>query len=187
MSRWKLVVAAWAVLLLAVAAPASARKQRFNHVVVVMMENRSFDHLLGWHPNANGLQADIQYLDDAAVPHTPAQLLPADYQGCGHSDPDHSWKGSRIDYDSGAIDGFLLNTNCDPTYCPRDTTNDEYAIGYYVREDRPFFNEPALNYTTFDNYFASILAETFPNRIFMHSATTDRLTNTFDLVTLPTI
>jgi phospholipase C len=193
MSRWKLVVVAGAVSLLAVAPPVSARpkkQQQFNHVVVVMMENRSFDHLLGWHPRADGLQTDLQYLDDAGVPHSPTQLSPADYQGCAHNDPDHSFGGSRIDANDGAMNGFLLN-NCPSTensYCPRQgTTNDEYAIGYYVREDRPFFNELAVNYTVFDNYFASILAETFPNRIFMHSATTDRLTNTFDLVSLPTI
>jgi hypothetical protein len=52
-----------ACLLPAVAAsPALAKPQKaknkfnINHIVVVMMENRSFDHLLGWHPTANGMQ-----------------------------------------------------------------------------------------------------------------------------------
>ena len=35
-----------------------------EHVVVVMMENRSFDHLLGWMPNANGRQAGLEYPDN---------------------------------------------------------------------------------------------------------------------------
>lgn len=42
-------------------------------------------------------------------------------------------------------------------------------------------------FTTLDRYFASIMAETFPNRIYQHAAQTDRLTNTLDISTLPTI
>lgn len=65
--------------------------------------------------------------------------------------------------------------------------NDLYAIGYYGEPARPFFNALALEYTTFDRFFSSILGETYPNRIFMHAAQTDRLENTLDLSTLPTI
>src|SRR4249919_545621 len=35
----------------------------FDHVVILMMENRSFDHLLGWLPGANGKQAGLSYPD----------------------------------------------------------------------------------------------------------------------------
>src|SRR5581483_6844898 len=65
--------------------------------------------------------------------------------------------------------------------------NDEYAIGYYVEPDRPFFNALARNYTTCDRFFAAILGPTYPNRIFQHAAQTDRLDNTLDISTLPTI
>ena len=65
--------------------------------------------------------------------------------------------------------------------------NDDFAIGFYGEDDRPFYNALALEYTTFDNFFSSILAETYPNRIFMHAAQTDRLSNTLELSTLPTI
>ena len=40
-----------------------------EHIVVVMMENRSFDHLLGWLPNAEGMQAGLTYLDANGVAH----------------------------------------------------------------------------------------------------------------------
>jgi phospholipase C len=89
-----------------------------KQIVVAMMENRSFDHALGWHPVADGIQAGLSYLDDAGVAHPTTELSP-DYQGCGRSDPDHSWSGGRIDLADGAMDGFLLNTNCSPLYCPR--------------------------------------------------------------------
>ena len=39
-----------------------------EHIVVVMMENRSFDHMLGWLPNANGVQAGLTYPDKNGNP-----------------------------------------------------------------------------------------------------------------------
>jgi phospholipase C len=42
-----------------------------DHVIVVMMENRSFDHLLGWRPNAEGRQAGLTYLDPDGAAHEP--------------------------------------------------------------------------------------------------------------------
>jgi hypothetical protein len=140
-----------------------------------MMENRSFDHFLGWLPNADGRQEGLTYLDGAGTAH-PTHPLAPDFTGCGHPDPDHSYAGGRVQYDGGAMDGFL-----------RSGANDEYAIGFYVEEDRPFGSALARNYTTLDRSFCSILGPTFPNRFFLHSAQTDRLSNTFVLSTMPTI
>ena len=145
-----------------------------EHIVVVMMENRSFDHLLGWLPGANGHQAGLAYLDNADEAHATHRLTT--FVGCSHPDPDHSYAGGRSEYDHGKMDGWL-----------RTSTNDVFSIGYYEEADLPFFSALARNYTTLDNYFSSILAPTFPNRIFQHAAQTDRLSNTIDLSTLPTI
>src|SRR5262245_56153837 len=60
-----------------------------DHVVVCMMENRSFDHFLGWMKGADGMQAGLSYTDVNGVAHATYALAP-DYQGCGHPDPDHS-------------------------------------------------------------------------------------------------
>jgi phospholipase C len=146
-----------------------------EHVVVMMMENRSFDHLLGWLPGADGRQAGLTYVDSANVSHSTYPLAP-DYQGCGHPDPDHSYSGARVEYDGGACDGWL-----------RAGSNDVYAIGYYTQNDVPFLASAAPGWTAFDRYFAAILGPTFPNRFYMHAAQTDRLANTFELSTLPTI
>jgi phospholipase C len=56
-----------------------------------------------------------------------------------------------------------------------------------VAADRPFHSALAAEFTTFDRFFASILAGTYPNRIFQHAAQTDRIDNSLDLSTLPTI
>src|SRR5207253_9963362 len=77
-----------------------------DHVVLVMMENRSFDHMLGWLPGADGRQAGLTYVDSAGVPHDTHALAP-DYQGCGHPDPDHSYEGGLVEFDVGNDVGWL--------------------------------------------------------------------------------
>ena len=151
------------------------RNSGIEHIVVLMMENRSFDHLLGWLPGADGTQAGLTYTDAAGVSYPTYPLAP-DYQGCGHPDPDHSYEGGRIEYNGGACDGWV-----------RAGGNDVYAIGYYVQGDVPFLAAAAPGWTTCDRYFAGILGPTFPNRFYMHAAQTDRLSNTFELSALPTI
>ena len=56
-----------------------------QHVVILMMENRSFDHFLSWLPGADG-RHDLEYLsaDGNVYPNYP---LAPDFQGCGYSDP----------------------------------------------------------------------------------------------------
>ena len=145
----------------------------FEHVVLVMMENRSFDHFLGWMPG--GRQAGLTYRDKAGLAHSTYPLAP-DYQGCGHPDPDHSYEGGRVEYDDGRCDGWL-----------RAGSNDEYAIGYYTRPDLAFLGQAVPQWTTFSRYFAAMLAETYPNRIYQHAGQTDRIHNTTAISTLPTI
>lgn len=155
--------------------PLSHPAQQIQHVVVVMMENRSFDHFAGWTPGADGRQAGLSYPDRSGALRPTYPLAP-DYQGCGHPDPDHSYEGGRVEYNNGASDGWL-----------RAGTNDAFSIGYYRQQDLPFLGRAIPQWTSFDRYFSALMAETYPNRIYQHAAQTDRLTNTFDLSTLPTI
>jgi phospholipase C len=144
-----------------------------EHIVVLCMENRSFDHFLGWAPGANGTQAGLNYNDDLGVSHPTHQLL--DWTGCGFNDPDHSYAGGRIQLDGGLCDGF------------RKGANDDYALGYYVRSQLPTNSALVDDFTICDNYFCSILGPTFPNRFYTHAAQTDRLGNALTQSFLPTI
>ena len=146
-----------------------------EHIVIVTMENRSFDHFFGWLPNANGIPAGLTYPDSHGNQHAIHPLAP-DFTGCGHPDPDHSYNGARTCYANGAMNGFLL-----------DPSNDEYAIGYYNARDIPFYAALAQAYTACDNWHASILGPTFPNRMFMWAAQTDRITDSILPTGLPTI
>ena len=145
-----------------------------EHVVVVMMENRSFDHFLGWLPTADGKQAGLRYADQNGASQS-THPLTGDFTGCGHIQPDHSYQGGRIQYNTGKMDGFLKSGN------------DTYSIGYYQEQDLTFFGALARQYTTLDRYFCSFMGPTFPNRIFLHSAQTDRIDNTSDVCELETI
>lgn len=144
-----------------------------DHFVVLMMENRSLDHLLGWVPGADGKQAGLSFIDKHGASHDTHHLT--EFATCNFEDPNHSYLGGRTEFDSGACDGFLL---------PSDDT---FPIGYYEQADLPFLGNAAPAWTLCDRYFAAIMGPTFPNRIYQHAAQTDRISNTIDFSTLPTI
>jgi phospholipase C len=75
-----------------------------EHVVVVTMENRSFDHFLGWRAGADGLPPGLMYPDRKGVSHSSHPLAP-DFTGCPHPSPDHSYDQSSVAYDDGKMDG----------------------------------------------------------------------------------
>jgi phospholipase C len=145
-----------------------------EHVVIVMMENRSFDHLIGWLPGADGRQAGLSFPDRNGVSHSTYHLT--DFMGCAHPDPDHSFEGGRAQYDNGKVDGWL-----------RSGTNDEFVLGYYLPADLAFWGAAARDWTVCDRYFAPILGPTYPNRIYQHAGTTDRIFNSTATSQLPTI
>jgi phospholipase C len=145
-----------------------------DHIVVVMMENRSFDHYLGWLPGADGKQGGLSYVDKGGKRHATYRL--DSFTGCGHPDPDHSYQGGRVQYGGGACDGFL-----------RSGRNDIFAIGYFESADLDFFGHAARDWTTCDRYFAALMGPTFPNRFFQHAAQTDRISNIMEQTQVPTI
>ena len=135
----------------------SPRNMPIDTFVVLMMENRSFDHYLGWLPGADGRQAGLSYTDASGKSFSTHHLTP-DFQGCEFLDPDHSWQGGRTQLDGGKMDGFLR------------AQSDVFSIGYYEERDLPFIPSVARAFTTYDRFFCSLLASTYPNREYMHSA-----------------
>jgi len=139
----------------------------FDVVVVLMMENRSFDHFLGWLPGADGKQAGLSYRDNKGVLHATHRLAP-DFQGCRSHDPRHDWQSVQRQYDHGRCDGWLM------TQPPGET----FPIGYYTAPDLPISAALARGHTTLDRYFCSVMGPTGPNRLYAWSGTTDA--GTFD-------
>jgi len=145
-----------------------------DHIIVVTMENRSFDHLLGWVPGADGRQAGLAFTDSGGNAHGTSRWT--DTQGCGHPNPNHSFEGGRLEYNNGNCDGWL-----------RTPGNDLFSIGYYIRDDLPFLGQAAPEWLVLDRYFCPIMGPTYPNRLISLAGTTDRLSNTSIVSILPTI
>src|SRR5215469_15394921 len=181
----------------ALASPASpGGSNGIEHVVVLMMENRSFDHFLSWLPGADGRHdLTFQATDGNFYPNYP---LAPDFQGCGYSDPDHSWEGFLVQHNFGKMDGFLQRPTA-PAGNPGVTlaAANTFPIGYYTNfnpdgtrkevPDLPVIGALAENYTVLDNYFCSFAGETFPNRFYQHAARTDRDHNNTKFSHLPNI
>ncbi len=141
-----------------------------DHVVVVMMENRSVDHYLGWY-GSDGFDAVQQrtYLDDHGneVPTSHwggGADGKGDFAGCGFEDPGHSHGNGLVQvgtgvYDGAEPDGFLK----------AGSGNDEFAVAYYNETDIPVTAALTRRFTTFDRFFCSWLGSTYPNRYYMHS------------------
>jgi phospholipase C len=168
-----------------------------KHIVILMMENRSFDHFLGWLPGADG-RHDLQYVSAVDGNTYPNYPLAPDFQGCGYSDPDHSWEGWLVQHNYGKMDGFLQRPTT-PADNPGVTlaAANTFPIGYYSNVDHrgrrkalpdlPVIGALAEQYTTLDRYFCAFAGETFPNRFYQHAAQTDRDHNSEVASTLPTI
>jgi Phospholipase C len=154
--------------------PQSIEPGSLDNIIVVTMENRSFDHLLGWLPGADGRQAGLSYPDRAGVMQPTHHLT--SFDGCGLADPNHSAEGGHAQYNGGACDGWLKAEGSDVS-----------AIGFYSAADLPFVGKAAPQWTVLDRYFAPFLGPTFPNRIISQAGQTDRISNTDEPSVLPTI
>lgn len=137
--------------------------------VVVMMENRSVDHYLGWYAAEHGDFDATQQRSYARSDGTVGTTEPwgaagrEEFGGCGFSDPGHGWDSGRVqavDADGdGEPDGFLRD----------GSGNDEFALSTYGPEDIPVHAALLRRFTTFDRYFCSVLSSTYPNREYLHS------------------
>jgi phospholipase C len=155
-------------LLLAEAAQAQARRNplpsprniEIDHFVVLMMENRSFDHYFGW------LSGDADAMQQQIYPNAEGQPVETrhfktlgsggdEYKGCGHPDPGHGWDSGRVQLQQG--------------FMAEGSGNDEYALTYFNEGELPFIHPAAKAYTSYDRYFCSILSSTWPNRYYKWS------------------
>jgi phospholipase C len=140
-----------------------ARDLPIDTFVVLMMENRSFDHYFGWHRRADGRNAGLSYPNLDGSQTFATHHLTQDFQGCDFRDPSHSWIGGRFQYNYGRLDGFYSGN-------PQGTGSDEFALGYYLKPDLGFVPHIADAYQLYDRYFASILGPTYPNRHYQVAA-----------------
>ena len=140
----------------------SPRNMPIDHFVVVMMENRSFDHYFGWHPTADARNRGLSY-PDANGKQVKTYRLTPDFQGCAFKDPDHSWEGGRHQWGRGRMRGFVQGNK-------EGDGSDRFAAGYYLKRDLPYIPHLANQFQLYDRFFHSLMASTYPNRHYMWSA-----------------
>jgi len=146
---------------------------KIQHVVVLMNENRSTDSyfaaLRQIEPAFDSEPSNASNPD----PTDKTKVVKAFHQTsyCASADLDHSWTGAHAEYDNGKMDGFTAR-NVDPS-----DPNGSRAMGYYTKDDLPFYYSLYSTYTTSDRYFSSLLGPTYPNRFYLYSATSFGMTS----------
>lgn len=145
-----------------------------DHIVVVMMENRSFDHYFQKLPESG--QEDVEVAPDTFSNPGPDQtaVAPArDTQLC-FVDTNHEWTGTHMQINGGKMDGFVTtneNWHEVPVHGTLDMISGRRAMTYYTAEDLPFYYWLANEFAIADHYHSSVAGPTWPNRMFLYAAT----------------
>jgi phospholipase C len=137
-----------------------------EHILVIMQENRSFDHYFG-RLNQFGYQGEVDGLtDDMSNPDVDGTPIPPFHQSSYCTlDTDHSWNGAHLEWNLGANDQFVIQNTSPGTH------NGVRAISYYDQSDLPYYYGLANAFSIGDRYFCSVLGPTFPNRFFLLTGT----------------
>ncbi len=141
---------------------------KIEHIVVVMMENHSFDGRFGMLGRGDGFKLDGAGKPLDANPMTDGRLLrafhmPSTCQLPGA--PGQNWIASHTSYANGRNDGFVKASG-------------PVAMGYWDESDIPFYYGLAKQFPVCDRYFCSVLAQTYPNRRFLIAGTASGIVTT---------
>jgi len=149
-----------------------------NHIVVVMMENHSFDSYLG-HLNQYAKRTDVESAPDGTTnPDTTGGPQP--WVHASHLctlDTDHGWAGTHNEIDNGKMDGFAqANEGFNTSALPASSTDPALSSGgralwWYDERDLPFYYQLASTFAIADHYYCSVPGPTWPNRRFLYAAT----------------
>jgi phospholipase C len=155
-----------------------------QHVVILIQENRSFDHYFGSYRGVIGFQdpnaltlSDGSGLTVFAQPGYPGgydgnHLYPFHLDSYNNgectNDINHSWGPQHGYWDSGAMDGFVTEH-----IAVDGSANGPLTMGYYTRKDLAFYYALADAFTVCDHYHCSVIGPTDPNRLYSMSAWLD--------------
>ncbi len=151
-----------------------------QHVVVLMMENRSFDHMLGGirriYPQAEGINLKKPGTNTDSKGRIYTQKPGAAYK-LNQQDPHHEYTDVQQQLGTAKVplSGFVRNF--EQHYPQATPTELQEVMAYYDFGDRseqdalPVMHTLAREFTVCDHWFSSLPGPTWPNRFFVHSAT----------------
>jgi phospholipase C len=146
---------------------------QIEHIVVVWLENHSFDNVLGTLSRRPGGRR----IDGLPVSHGRQLAFNRDAQGhrvfstraatpCQlHSQPSQTWKASHMSFGGGRNDGFVRASG-------------PVAMRYFDAHELPFLHSLARHFPVGERYFCSVLAQTYPNFRYLLTATSSGLIRT---------
>ncbi len=143
---------------------------QIEHIVVLMLENHSYDNKLGMlgRPGADGFRIGKDGKPTAVNPYPDGDLqhafrMPTTCQLLGK--PSQTWIDSHTQFAAGRNDGFVRSGS------------GPVAMGYWQWADQPFYYSLAKVFPIADRYFCSVLGQTYPNRRYLISATSLGMVN----------
>ena len=160
--------------------PAGSDLGAVEHLVFLMMENRSYDHYFGAYPRGRGfddhpprsLGVFAQAFPGASTLSPPNVLLPfrlhRESDECT-KDLTHNWDPMHYCWNGGAMDSWV-KTHTSASY---EGADGAMTMGYYTREELGFYYALADAFTLCDHYFCSVIGPTHPNRLMATSGTID--------------
>jgi phospholipase C len=133
---------------------------QIEHIVVLMMENHSFDNILGLIGRGDGFTLGANGQPTATNPDGQGNLVHAFHMPteCQTDGVGNDWKVTHEAYDGGTCQGFVTSTSAE-------------AMGYFTKDDLPFSCGMASTFPIADRYFCSAMAQTDPNRRYLIAGT----------------
>jgi phospholipase C len=147
-------------------APGTESLPEIEHIVVVMMENHSFDNLLGMSGRGDGFPLGPNRLPTAACPDGKGGLVHAFHMPseCMTDGVGNDWNTGHGSYDNGTNLGFVKSSTGE-------------SMGYFIEDDIPFTWGLASTFPIADRWFCSLLGQTNPNRRYLYAGTSLGLVN----------
>ena len=159
---------------------------KIKHIVVLMMENHSYDNYLGMLAGrGDGLACGPDGAPLAANPRQDGSMVRAHHLTSTvqvERVPTQSWNVSHLQVNDGRCDGFVTSIE---QFVPG--ADPAVPMGYWTEQDLPFYYGLARTFPLADRWFCSCLGPTFPNRRFMIAGTAHGLIDDlpWDLVDYP--
>ena len=144
--------------------------ERIDHIVVLMLENRSFDHMLGYlsleggRDDVDGLRADMANAHEGRT--YPVHHLEATHIPDAHWDPDHSGTATDHQINRGRMDGFASSYAATLAHRKVPNADPGVVMGYFNAGDLPVYDHLATEFCVCDAWHASVPGATWPNRLY---------------------
>jgi phospholipase C len=145
----------------------AANLEKIDHVVVVMLENRSFDHILGYLPLSGG-RPEIDGLHPGLANEYQGRAYPVHHLAATavQMDPDHSASAIDRQIANGTMSGFVASAAATLATGGVEDGDPGRVMGYYDGADVPVYDHLAEQFAVCDRWFASVPGATLPNRLY---------------------